>query len=213
MNALEGEHHFVLVSPFYSTIRDKYIKPYYYNTPSMFKLTQLLSIDSSKHLIKLCKYLTTATMHRSDNIVTRLLLKTNIFNIINITHLLLTFVETIIFTISRNVHIVLCIYVLYLCMPTKCIFLGQIKHYIYLRYDNGNVLFNDALNTFYLRLYGVRHMVKDHSDSEKGNPLPPHRLLFPINSKGSFICTIPQTGYHIPRPLLHQSWSIGWNEK
>ena len=24
----------------------------------------------------------------------------------------------------------------------------------------GNVLFNDALNTFYLRLYGVRHMVK-----------------------------------------------------
>ena len=30
-------------------------------------------------------------------------------------------------------------------------------------------------------------MVKDHSDSEKGNPLPPHRLLFLINSKGSFI--------------------------
>ena len=57
-----------------------------------------------------------------------------------------------------------------------------------------NVLFNDALNTFYLRLHGVRHMVKDHSDSEKGNPLPPHRLLFPISSKGSFICTIPQTG-------------------
>ena len=31
-----------------------------------------------------------------------------------------------------------------------------------------NVLFNDALNTFYLQLYGVGHMVKDHSDSEKG---------------------------------------------
>ena len=31
----------------------------------------------------------------------------------------------------------------------------------------GNVLFNDALNTFYLRLYGVRHMVKDHSDSRR----------------------------------------------
>ena len=52
----------------------------------------------------------------------------------------------------------------------------------------GNVLFNDALNTFYLQLYGVGHMVKDHSDSERGNPLPPHGLLFPINS------TIPQTG-------------------
>ena len=41
---------------------------------------------------------------------------------------------------------------------------------------------------FILRLYGVGHMVKDHSDSERGNPLPPH------GSNGSFICTIPQTG-------------------
>ena len=40
----------------------------------------------------------------------------------------------------------------------------------------GNVLFNDTLNTFYLQLYGVGHMVKYHSDSERGNPLPPHRL-------------------------------------
>ena len=47
----------------------------------------------------------------------------------------------------------------------------------------GNVLFNDTLNTFYLRLYGVRHMVKDHSDSERGNPLLPHRLLFPITAR------------------------------
>ena len=31
----------------------------------------------------------------------------------------------------------------------------------------GNVLFNDTLNTFYLRLYGVGHMVKYHSDSER----------------------------------------------
>ena len=69
----------------------------------------------------------------------------------------------------------------------------------------GNVLFYDALNTFYLRLYGVRHMVKDHSDIERGNPLPPHGLL-PISSKGSFICIIPHKG-------LHQSWSTGWNEK
>ena len=63
-----------------------------------------------------------------------------------------------------------------------------------LRERERNVLFNDTLNTFYLRLYGIRHMVKDHSDSEKGNPLPPHRLLLSINSKASFICTIPQTG-------------------
>ena len=37
-------------------------------------------------------------------------------------------------------------------------------------------LFNDALSTFCLRLYGVGHMVKDRSDSERGNPLPPHGL-------------------------------------
>ena len=28
----------------------------------------------------------------------------------------------------------------------------------------GNVLFHDALNTFYLRLYGFGHMAYDHSD-------------------------------------------------
>ena len=58
-------------------------------------------------------------------------------------------------------------------------------------WEGGNVLFNDALNTFYLRFYGVEHMVKDHSGSERGNPLPPHGLLFPISSKDSFIYTIP----------------------
>ena len=52
------------------------------------------------------------------------------------------------------------------------------------------------LNTFYLWLYGVRHMVKDHSDSERGNPLQPHGLLFPISSKGSFICIIPDRITH-----------------
>ena len=67
---------------------------------------------------------------------------------------------------------------------------------IFLGRKEGNVLFNDALNTFYLRLHGVGHMVKDHSDSEKGNLLPPHRLLFPINSKGSFISTIPDRIAH-----------------
>ena len=72
----------------------------------------------------------------------------------------------------------------------------------------GSVLFNDARYTFYLQFYGVRHTVKDHSDSERENPLPPHGLLFPISSKGYFICTIPHTGEHIPRPLLHQSWRL-----
>ena len=58
----------------------------------------------------------------------------------------------------------------------------------------GNVLFNNALHTFYLQLYGIRNMVKDHSDSERRNPLPPHGQLFPVSSKGYFICSIPLTG-------------------
>ena len=57
-----------------------------------------------------------------------------------------------------------------------------------------NILFNDALSTFYLWLYGNRHMVKNHSESERGNPLPLYGLFFPINSKGSFICIIPLAG-------------------
>ena len=63
-----------------------------------------------------------------------------------------------------------------------------------IKIQEGNVLFNDALNTFYLWLYGIGHMVKNHSDSKRGNPLPSHVLLFPISTKGSFICIIPQTG-------------------
>ena len=55
-------------------------------------------------------------------------------------------------------------------------------------------LFNNALNTFYLRLYGVRHMVKNHLDSKRENSLPPHGLLSLISSKGSFICIIPHAG-------------------
>ena len=42
-------------------------------------------------------------------------------------------------------------------------------------------------NFFYLTTHGyvASDMVKDHSDSERGNPLPPLHGLFPINSMGS----------------------------
>ena len=46
-------------------------------------------------------------------------------------------------------------------------------------------------------------MAKDHSDSEKGNPLLPHRLLLSINSKGSFICTIPHTTAFVTPVVEH----------
>ena len=88
-----------------------------------------------------------------------------------------------------------------MCTLNKLI--GDLAGFNLIGNGNGNVLFNDALNTFYLWLYGVRHMVKDHFDSEKGNPLPPHRLLFPINSKGSFIYTIPHTTAFVTPVVEH----------
>ena len=117
-------------------------------------------------------------------------------SVIYITHTH-TYINTLTQTYSKQTH-----------TNTLYVFIVHIFIYSNNRKE-GNVLFNNALNIFYLRLYGVRHMVKYHTDSEIGNLLPPHELLFPINSKGSFICTIPQTGLHIPQPLLHQLWSTG----
>ena len=51
-------------------------------------------------------------------------------------------------------------------------------------------------STHFIYGYMASDMVKDHSDSERGNLLPQHGLLFPINSKGSFICTIPDRIAH-----------------
>ena len=39
-------------------------------------------------------------------------------------------------------------------------------HLVTVIWKEGNALFNDGLNTFYLWVYGFEHMVKDHSDSE-----------------------------------------------
>ena len=115
----------------------------------------------------------------------------------NTTRTVLGFTEQVTKHPQRTINIVLptCVVVVQLWLQHEVDITDTERFHIlwliHLTRKEGNVLFNDALNTFYLRLYGVRHMVKDHSDSEKGNQLPPHRLLFPINSKGSFICTIP----------------------
>ena len=51
-------------------------------------------------------------------------------------------------------------------------FLNEIQNICFRNRDRERekCFINHTLNTFYLRLYGVRHMVKDHSNSEKGNP-------------------------------------------
>ena len=60
-------------------------------------------------------------------------------------------------------------------------------------------------STHFIYGYDIGHMVKDHSDSERGNPMPPHRL-------GSFICIIPDRIIHTTA-FVNQSWNTGWNEK
>ena len=55
-------------------------------------------------------------------------------------------------------------------------------------------------STYHGLWYTSRGSLAGTKNIEKRNTLPSHRLLFTINSKGSFICTV-----RIPRPLLHQS--------
>ena len=54
----------------------------------------------------------------------------------------------------------------------------------------------EHIDSLYHQLLGVKHMVIV-TYSFRGNPLSLHRLLFPISSNGSFICTFPQAGQHI----------------
>ena len=67
--------------------------------------------------------------------------------------------------------------------PDVSISFSVFRQFATVWWKEGNVLFNDALNTFYLWLYVVKHMVKDHSDCERGN-LPPHTgYSFPLAAR------------------------------
>ena len=56
-HVIEDEYHFILICEKYKDIRKKFIKPYYWNKPSSFKLVQLLSVRNIKELNNLGKYL------------------------------------------------------------------------------------------------------------------------------------------------------------
>ena len=74
----------------------------------------------------------------------------------------------------------------------------------------GNVLFTDELNTFYLWLYGVRYMIKDHSDNKRGNPLLPHGqpLVYQEyqNIKGDRTCGGPLVVEAPGQPSVVELW-------
>ena len=74
-----------------------------------------------------------------------------------------------------------------------------ILQHLYTRANNVSTMRDRRKEGRKLRLYDVGHVVKNHSDSKRGNLALPHGLLFPISSKGSFIYTIPQTGWHTPK--------------
>ena len=82
----------------------------------------------------------------------------------------------------------------------------------YTSMKEGYVLFNDALNTFYLRLYGVTHMVKDHSDNEIGNPLSPYGQLSDLQ-QGFFYMHHPTDRIAHTTAFVKPSWSTGWYEE
>ena len=53
---IENEYHFVLVCHIYSNLRQKYIRPYYYNRPSVYKFIFLMQTKQQGVLQKLGKY-------------------------------------------------------------------------------------------------------------------------------------------------------------
>ena len=56
-NEVEDEFHFILICPAYSDIRNRFIRPYYRNRPSMYKLVQLLKSSNKTILKNLAKFL------------------------------------------------------------------------------------------------------------------------------------------------------------
>ena len=53
---IEDEYHFVLICPVYSQIRQKYIRPFYYLRPSVYKFIKLMQSNQINVLRNLGKY-------------------------------------------------------------------------------------------------------------------------------------------------------------
>lgn len=63
--SIEDEFHFILTCPAFSELRQRFIKKYYYRRTSVFKLVQILSIQNTKTLSNLGKFLYHATERRT----------------------------------------------------------------------------------------------------------------------------------------------------
>ena len=62
---LEDEFHFIIICSLYSELRCKFIKPYYWKHPSVFKLIQLLTVRNVKEIKNLGTFLFNACEARN----------------------------------------------------------------------------------------------------------------------------------------------------
>ncbi len=68
--AIENEYHFLLICPFYSDIRAKYLPRYYNHWPTLNKFDKLMAVESkSKGYFSSCKYIYYASVKRDDAIL------------------------------------------------------------------------------------------------------------------------------------------------
>ena len=57
MNAIENEYHFLLVCPFYRSLRKKYLPTYYCHWPNLNKFKMIMTSPQISTINKLGKYL------------------------------------------------------------------------------------------------------------------------------------------------------------
>ena len=65
---VEDEFHFFFKCTYYSHLRIKFLKTYYYTRPSVFKLIQLLSTQNAKELCNLGKFIKNSFETRNTNV-------------------------------------------------------------------------------------------------------------------------------------------------
>ena len=66
MNAIESEYHFLLVCPKYTTLRRKFLKPWFCNWPNLTKFKLLINNPSKKWITNLSKFIYYAFQTRSQ---------------------------------------------------------------------------------------------------------------------------------------------------
>ena len=66
MNVVESEFHFMLVCPFYSELRNKYLPRYYNHWPTLHKFEELMSKQSKQNIHHISRYIHYAFQKRTN---------------------------------------------------------------------------------------------------------------------------------------------------